>query len=910
MTKAIEEVRQDLGFRPEESRGLFVGVDKFDERELPSLQFAVDDAVDLAFLFSCELELVRPDRIHLALAGSPQKRETADQLEWLLREGALQVEAKFVNLLRLVKDLGKGTGPAGLWVVAFSTHGFLDLGRDFVVTADSFIGSMAATAIPSSSLLDQLSQASTSRRLLLLDTCRSRLPPGIRGSAETVDAGMSGSLAHALANASGLAVLSSTTLGGFSYEHQEIENGVFTSAFLRGLRGGALADQEGFVTVNTLADYVNDEVVAWVKEKRPYHAKVSTGITRNLQGLAGALPLASSDPQDVERREYCRLRELALIRLQHNIGPIITGRHFDEIKQLTRNGPSTPELKAFLRQITELDKTVTAQRALLYTLQHLGDHRRRERFHQGIDEMYGLKGSVDECGAKASFLAAAETGDPLARIWLARLRQEGACSFARDPSAARSLRRDDLAAMEALATRDDRDAALIFGFALIDGVGVEMNRERGASFLEQAARQGDTVAMNCLGWLKDAKDPAMAVGWYRRGADGGNAIAMVNLASCYWRGHGVAKDEREAIGWYRRAADRGSSLAMNRLGSLYRESHGEVRDYSAARQWFRLAAERGNAEALVELGWMANKGEGGSKSPEEAVRWFQKAVEQGSTPGMRSLAAMYADGAGVPKDFARALRLWHQAADLNDAISLLTLGEIYDDGTGVAPQPEVAADLFRRAAEAGNAEAAARLASLYTAGRGVPQNLAEATRWRQLAAERGHVTAMYELAATYENGTGVVPDPAQALAWYQKAAAGGHAGAMYELGVSYHLGTLQPQDFANALHWYSLAIQGGVASAMNNLGVIYENGQGVTRNLREAARWYGQAADQGNAFGMFNLGRAYKDGNGVPKDLAKARVWLQRASDHGYSDAEVLLKAIGAGGVAENLAQMWRKWLS
>jgi len=912
MTKAIEEARQDQSFRWEESRGLFFGVNEFADKEIPNLNFAVDDAVDLAFLFSCELELILPARINLALSGAPRKRETADKLEWLRTSGAGIGEARGgQSLEKSAFELGRATGENGLWALSFSSHGFSTKdGNNYIAVADSWWRRIAESGISVNRLLDDIAEANTTRRLLVVDACRSHLGGGTRRLGDSSgDDGMSKSFLQALKGSSGLAFLISTTQGGYSYEHPSLGNGVFSDAVVRGLRGQARADDNGLITVGSLAQYLSQEVIDWVTHEKPEHLKLSRGISYTIEGLAAELPLASSDPKDVNRRDYVRLRELALVRLRHYIDKVISGTQFDGIRKMAYGEEPRPDLIALLRACAALDGMPRTEQAFRDAYRRLGLDPARQLFRQGIDQMYGLQGSIDERGAQTSFRAAAETGDPVARVWLARLQREGACSFARDPSAARSLRRDDLTTMEARAGQGERDATLVFGFALIDGVGVETNRERGATFLEQAARLGDTVAMNCLGWLKDASDPVLAVGWYRQGADGGNAMAMANLASCYWRGHGVAKDEMTAADWYRRAADRGSSLAMNSLGSLYRDSKG-TRDHSAARQWFRRAAERGNAEAFTNLGWMAFNGEGGQKDPGEALRCFQQGVEKGNTFAMRSLGALYADGDVVEKDFGQALHLWHQAAKLNDVAAQLMLGEIYDDGTGVAPQPDVAADFFRRAAEAGDAEAAARLARLYAAGRGVPQNLAEAVRWRQLAAERGHIEAMYELAATYKDGTGVVPNPAQALAWYQKAAAGGHAGAMYELGISYQQGVLQPQDFVQALQWYSLAVQGGIVDAMNNLGVMHEQGQGVMRNLQEAVRLYRQAADQGNAFGMFNLGRAYKDGNGVPKDLAKARAWLQCASDHGHSGAADLLKAVGAGGVAENLAQMWRKWLS
>ena len=70
------EVQRREGFDPSASAGLFVGVSTFEHGRFPEVPFAVDDAVDLAWLFTGELDLLRPERAVLALAGEPRKAAT------------------------------------------------------------------------------------------------------------------------------------------------------------------------------------------------------------------------------------------------------------------------------------------------------------------------------------------------------------------------------------------------------------------------------------------------------------------------------------------------------------------------------------------------------------------------------------------------------------------------------------------------------------------------------------------------------------------------------------------------------------------------------------------------------------------------------------------------------------------
>ncbi len=51
------------------------------------------------------------------------------------------------------------------------------------------------------------------------------------------------------------------------------------------------------------------------------------------------------------------------------------------------------------------------------------------------------------------------------------------------------------------------------------------------------------------------KDEVVAVNWFRKSADQGNAQAQRNLGSMYEYGRGVPKSETEAVNWYRKSAD-------------------------------------------------------------------------------------------------------------------------------------------------------------------------------------------------------------------------------------------------------------------------------------------------------------------------------------------------------------------
>ena len=233
------------------SAALFVGVRTFTkDPALVEVPYAVDDAVDLAHLVALELEapLVPPHRVRLALSGEPQKEESKRRLEALLGAGASRTPATRADLHLLLARQAAEAGGEGLFLLAIATHEFTSTGRHFLMAEDSVLRFTEQTALA------------------------------------TV-------LADAIASLKGQVVLFAARPGGYAYNDPERRNGLFTAEVLAGLRCGAPTDDKGFVTVASLAEFVNEEVVGWVRTHRPEGAGDNDGIEANLGGSAASLPL-------------------------------------------------------------------------------------------------------------------------------------------------------------------------------------------------------------------------------------------------------------------------------------------------------------------------------------------------------------------------------------------------------------------------------------------------------------------------------------------------------------------------------------------------------------------------------------------------------------------------------------------
>ncbi len=75
-------------------------------------------------------------------------------------------------------------------------------------------------------------------------------------------------------------------------------------------------------------------------------------------------------------------------------------------------------------------------------------------------------------------------------------------------------------------------------------------------------------------------------------AEQGDAKAAFNLGEMYLRGHGTRIDYAVAVKWYRIGADKRLPEAQFNLAVMYGNGQGVRRDMTEAYKWFWLAAEQ------------------------------------------------------------------------------------------------------------------------------------------------------------------------------------------------------------------------------------------------------------------------------------------------------------------------------
>lgn len=166
--------------RWEHSAGVFIGVQEFHAGAGLTVPYAADDAVDLAYLLTRELELLPPRRTTLLLAGRPSKDSSRRSLEELRMEATVVEDdergfgpRKWIDAATVasaVRARAREVEQGGVLVLSIATHGLLVGGDHLLLTADA--SRREPHGIHLATILDAIKTERPERLLLLIDTYR------------------------------------------------------------------------------------------------------------------------------------------------------------------------------------------------------------------------------------------------------------------------------------------------------------------------------------------------------------------------------------------------------------------------------------------------------------------------------------------------------------------------------------------------------------------------------------------------------------------------------------------------------------------------------------------------------------------------------------------------------------------
>lgn len=273
-------------FDRSQSAALFVGVREFTD-DVERVPFAVDDAVDLAYVFAFDRRvcLVPPRRVVLVLSGRvPVKPESREHLRALREAGAdIRFRAEAADILAALREQTARAGREGLLIVSIAAHGFLRDGHGYILGASSRLRD-PATMLAATEMFETMADTKAQRSVVFLDACRERM---VKGKRSVLASAMS--VAPRITHANGQAVFYAAAPGQPAYDDFDARNGVFTKSVIDGIKCGA-AKVRGAVTAETLARYVEMNVHTWIRVNRD--PDVGSATQFSMDGEARNIPLA------------------------------------------------------------------------------------------------------------------------------------------------------------------------------------------------------------------------------------------------------------------------------------------------------------------------------------------------------------------------------------------------------------------------------------------------------------------------------------------------------------------------------------------------------------------------------------------------------------------------------------------
>jgi uncharacterized protein len=224
--------------------------------------------------------------------------------------------------------------------------------------------------------------------------------------------------------------------------------------------------------------------------------------------------------------------------------------------------------------------------------------------------------------------------------------------------------------------RQSVQACAQLAFALIDGVQVPRNAERGRELLKRVCVGESSDPESCMALgrsfeegLGGERDRTEASKYYRWACTAGRVEACKRRGDLLVSDVGVRRDDHEAVNMYERACEGGLAEGCYEAGSILFVATIVSQDLARAGELFTRACEGGDARGCYGLGQVSEQGVGGTPDMAAARAAYERAIELGSLEAKRSLARLLWNGYGGGKKKSRAKQLSREACQSGDAVA-------------------------------------------------------------------------------------------------------------------------------------------------------------------------------------------------------------------------------------------------
>ena len=141
------------------------------------------------------------------------------------------------------------------------------------------------------------------------------------------------------------------------------------------------------------------------------------------------------------------------------------------------------------------------------------------------------------------------------------------------------------------------------------------------------------------------EDYTTAMGYYRKWhrIDPEDADCCMGIARNYAAGTGVKQDLEIALRYYQKAANLGEAEALHMVGVCYYEGMGARRNYKRALDFFQRAHAMGHSRSAYFLGLIYLHGLVGLPDKEKGLQYLQTCADAGDEESIDALNALKAE---------------------------------------------------------------------------------------------------------------------------------------------------------------------------------------------------------------------------------------------------------------------------
>ena len=275
--KIIQVLENSRELGTGERWALLIGIEKYDDEEINSLRYTVSDVKALhQVLVDKERGMFKSEKVKLLTSDAEDKRNKPTK----------------VNILFYLKEwLGQNVKGEDTVLIYFSGHGAVWGTRKYLLPMDTDTFYMPAYAIDNREFIEGIDNLKSQKVITILDSCHSG---GVSRAGKGIGDFLPSDFYTEFEASEGKVTLASCKGNEQSFEWPDKQHGVFTYYLIEGLKGAANKDDQA-VTFSEVAQYVEQNVIKWAKEKG-----VKQTPSRHMESMSGKIAVTFDMETGVE----------------------------------------------------------------------------------------------------------------------------------------------------------------------------------------------------------------------------------------------------------------------------------------------------------------------------------------------------------------------------------------------------------------------------------------------------------------------------------------------------------------------------------------------------------------------------------------------------------------------------------